>query len=340
MIKKITGLISIIILLSCSEKQNSYFSENNYNCLVLNEKSALKGEKIIDNLIGINDFDIVDDYIILTTPQEKYIIQIYNLLGDSISAFGIKGNGPNDLINCQLNGQKEKRGGESFIWINDISSAKLKELNITESITSNSCVFDKDIRTYPYSSNAFYINDSLIIIEYMSENNYQMTSLNPILETEIKSEQLYKPSFGGVFSYYKSLWRISDDSKKMVSAMYSINEINFLDRILNYRFSCLIGSLVSENEIVDPETKLEKHTYYCDLKTTNKYIYALYMDQPYEISYEKEKPMEIHVFNWKGEFIKHYIVSEYILRIAVNNYDNVIYGLAQDSAIYKYDIID
>lgn len=50
--------------------------------------------------------------------------------------------------------------------------------------------------------------------------------------------------------------------------------------------------------------------------------------------------MEIHVFNWKGEFIKHYIVSEYILRIAVNNYDNVIYGLAQDSAIYKYDIID
>lgn len=328
------------MLLSCGKEQNSYFSGNNYSCVEVKECSTLKGEIIINNLIGINDFDIVGNHIILTTPSDSSLFKIYNLSGDFISVFGTKGNGPDDLINCQLNGQKEIRGKESFIWINDISSAKLKKLNITKSIINNSCVFDKEIQTYPYSSNAFYINDSLIIVEYMSGNNYHMNSINPISTTNIKSEQIYTPTFEGVFSYYKSIWRISNDLKKMASAMYSINELNFWDIISNHRFSCSIGPLINENQIVDNKTKLEKHTYYCDLKTTNKYIYALYMDQPYDISFEKEKPMKIHVFNWEGAFVTCLNVSEYILRIAVDNNDNAIYGLAQDSAIYKYEIFN
>lgn len=114
MLKKTLYLSIIIMLLSCGKEQNSYFSGNNYSCVEVKECSTLKGEIIINNLIGINDFDIVGNHIILTTPSDSSLFKIYNLSGDFISVFGTKGNGPDDLINCQLNGQKEIRGKESL----------------------------------------------------------------------------------------------------------------------------------------------------------------------------------------------------------------------------------
>lgn len=337
--KYVYYLLIIFSLFSCSERPVSYFAGNACKSIILKDSLILNGEIIVRDIFGAIDIEVVDGYVVLITPRKENVFCVYNLQGDSLSAFGVRGNGPNDLVNCRLNGQREIEGGNALMWINDVSSARLNRLNITQSVVRGSCLFDKIISTYPMSMNAFFISDSLILAENMGQDNFHMISYNPLLNKEISSEQLYSPSVKeGVFSYYKSAWRISNDKNRMVSVMFSINEVNFWNRYTGSRFSCSIGPFVPIDKLVDEKTQLEKQTYYCDVKTTDRFVYALYMNQSHDIAYLEEKPMEVHVFDWDGQFVKRFILPQYILGIAVDADDKMIYGLEEDSAIYKYNI--
>lgn len=64
------------------------------------------------------------------------------------------------------------------------------------------------------------------------------------------------------------------------------------------------------------------------------------MDQPYEKSYEYEKQMELHIFDWNGRPLHRVLIPEYIKSITVDAQAKKLYGLLNDEAIYVYDLKD
>ena len=78
--------------------------------------------------------------------------------------------------------------------------------------------------------------------------------------------------------------------------------------------------------------------YYCNITASRNYVYALYMNQTYDDSYEVEKPMEIHVFDWSGRHIRTYATREYIWRISVSPDDRTLIACDMDNSVLKYSI--
>src|SRR5699024_3062138 len=88
--------------------------------------------------------------------------------------FGIRGQGPNDLLNSRPTGQKEIVNEEAFIWVNDISNNSIKKVNLSKSVFEQELLIDSALSTYPMTMNAFKLNDSTTICESMTHDNYTL----------------------------------------------------------------------------------------------------------------------------------------------------------------------
>jgi hypothetical protein len=328
-------LLIPLVLVSCSRA--TFFGDDAIAIEGFENEKKLIGTKLINEVYGYFDIACTEKYIVLFSRQREHLFCIYTLNGDSLGCFGNRGQGPNDMINTRYCGQKSDNNS---LWITDVSNARLCALNIEQSLNEKQCVFDEVLTETPHSINAFICNDTLLISEQMQSDNYCLIITNILNQRIVSENKLYKYPSQNVFSTYKSIWRIHPDGEKMASAMYSINMINLLDLTDNSRKSLIINPPVKRlDEIVDKNTRLEKWTYYIDLDVTDEYIYALYCNQSQEDSYEVEKEMEVHVFDWQGNAIYKYIVSQYITAISVDEIQHCLYGLAEnDERVYKYPL--
>lgn len=80
----------------------------------------------------------------------------------------------------------------------------------------------------------------------------------------------------------------------------------------------------------------DMHVYYCSTCTDGNKVYALYMNQSDDDSYEVQKAMEIHVFNFDGGYIRRFSVPEYIVDIDCD--EENLYGVDFDGNIYRYPL--
>ena len=62
------------------------------------------------------------------------------------------------------------------------------------------------------------------------------------------------------------------------------------------------------------------------------------MNQDYKDSYQKEKPVEIHMFDLQGNFIRQLNIPQYLKNFCISEDDSKIYGLLNDHSVYAYDI--
>lgn len=337
MMKNILRFAILLSIWGCTSVPNVYFTDNlNQIHSSSVETVSLQGHLVLDGLYGISDMKIVQNYLCLTIPKLERMLHLYSLNGDSICSIGRRGNGPNDFINCCLNGQSSVDGENAYLWINDVSNAELKRIDLTKSIKNESCYVDKHVKTLPMSVNAFYINDSLVVQEVMTERNYNLFVGNADSISEYNT--LYSIDVSGPFSYYKSIFRLDPSSSFLISAMQSINQINYINWKTKERISSCVGTITKWENIVDKKTGLENWTYYADLKVTNDCVYALYMDQNYNDSYEVEKPVEIHVFDKRGKLVKILNLDKYLVHFDIDENTSTLYGLMNDSEIYSYKI--
>lgn len=205
-------------LMSCGNNNNDLFTENYVTVTRFKKEKQLEAHILIDKVYGYYDIGRIDEYLIFFSTQREYFFYVYSITGDSLGAFGVRGQGPTDLITNDWCGQTY---GKSM-WINDVNRACMCAVNIEQSLTRKQCVFDTVIRTAGFSVNSFVLNDSIILCEQMRGDNYYLLIIN-INTEEVKEEKLYKYFTEYVFSMYKSMWRIKPDGNKMASAMYSIS---------------------------------------------------------------------------------------------------------------------
>ncbi|MDR1340690.1 MAG: TolB-like 6-bladed beta-propeller domain-containing protein [Prevotellaceae bacterium] len=323
-------------LISCDSNNNDLFTENYVTVSRFKKEKQLEARVLIDEAYGYDVIGRVDGYLVLFSTQREYFFYVYNLIGDSLGGFGVRGQGPADLTG---NGWCGQTYGNSM-WINDVNRARMCAVNVEQSLAEKQCVFDTAIRSVNFSVNSFVLNDSIMLNEQMKGDNYYFLTTNFKTE-EAKEEKVYKyPVDRRVFNTYKSRWRLKPDCSKMASAMHSNSMINILDIGTKERKSIITGreSIKIEN-IVDPTTGHENRTYYATLDVTDNYIYALYMNQNHNEAYNVEKEMEIHVFDWQGTPVCKYTVPQYIWSIAVDENIGHIYAFSPMlEQVYVYEI--
>ncbi|HLW50412.1 MAG TPA: BF3164 family lipoprotein, partial [Sphingobacteriaceae bacterium] len=123
----------------------------------------------------------------------------------------------------------------------------------------------------------------------------------------------------------------------IVGAMLSINQLNLWNLDTDERKSVIIEKPYLPDQVIDIDG-LENRTFFCDLEVSNDLVFALYMDQDYDISYEQPKEMTVFIFDWKLNLIKTYVVDEYIQDIAVDPIRHKLYGVCGDNIVFEYDI--
>ena len=327
-------ILFVVIISGCNH--TPYFTENIrfYNA---NEGNItdIEGRLLINDLVGIGNIETIGEYLCLFMIDNDTLFKVYTTDGLYLTSFGIKGQGPNDFISSRPNGIREIENGQACLWINDIGSASLKRLNLTLSIEKG-CTVDRKIPIRPMSMNAFYTQDGSTILETMTPDNFELFINKG--EKEVYKDTLYHIDMKPSFSYYKSIMRLNPDCSILVSAMNTINLVNVLNLNTHERLSLCVGKYTDINNIVDKTTLLEKRTFYTDLKITTNYIYALYMNQDYKDSYQKEKPVEIHMFDLQGNFIRQLNIPQYLKNFCISEDDSKIYGLLNDHSVYAYDI--
>ncbi len=323
---------------SCKkDMKNNYYFSNEIE-IIKSTPERLPGFLLIDSLIGVSNVESVDSFIVLVSPHREKLFQVFDFVGNNKGNFGVKGQGPNDLLNCTPNGQKQVMNNCAFLWINDVSATKLKKINLSKSIKEQHLIIEDMIDTYPMSVNSFIIDDSLAICESMTQNNYSLIKYNYKNHNKLVENNIYLSPQKNPFNFYKSIWRINYESNILVGAMHSINQLNFWNLNTNEKKSVIIETPYLPNQIVDEKTGLENRTSFCDLEISRDFIFALYMDQEYGLSYETPKKMTLFIFNWDALLVARLIVEEYILNIAVDSKQEKLYGLCEDDKVFVYDL--
>lgn len=278
-----------------------------------------------DSMPHVNDIIVVGDLLFADMDDKDARIRIFSTQGKELGKYGKTGRAENEYT-----------GGMSFVRQSDTNKLYIKDVNKgcisiidTDSLLmSDQKISPKVIRTFPRVLNAFISNDSDLIYEHEVQGSYALASRGINGEADNWDETLYT-STDDAFSNYHSYMAFSDKNHKVASAMRFRNQINFFDTNNKDRKSVIVDW--RDNEEAD------RHQYYCSVTANDNNIYALFMNQNAEESYKIAKPMEVHVFDWDGNFKNKYVVDEYIVRVAADKQGN-LYGRDLESNIYKYSV--
>lgn len=323
-------------LIGCTEsKKNTYFNSD-YE-VIENPKPprALNGVRIIDGdtLEGFGGWSCIADKLVWINLEDKSnVFAIYNSQGHLISSFGRIGNATNEFSKgMDFTFQTE----QGKFWVNDVNKAALMRIDLQASLDSSTCVVDKRITTAGRVINAFFVDDSTIIYEQELKDSYRLFVYDTKHDSPLQRYDLYAPCKNyEAFNIYYSHLLLHPDKNRLVGVMTKMNQVNFLSVRENKR------KAVSLYEEAEPCYDYEKQTYfYCSVTATRDRVYVLYLNQSNEESFEVAKPVEIHVFDWDGNFIERLQANEYVTNIFVDENGEYLYGrIPLNNDVYKYKL--
>lgn len=330
-------IVSIIFLCGCDNGKN-FFSNN---VKIIDDKfkisSSIYGKKLfVADIYNITSLICFDEYLLVTTRDKNNIFMVLTLDGEIISRFGSIGRANDELATDQFNGQIEKVDGNNCVWISDVGKGRMVLIDIDKSMENGKICIIKEVKIPPMSPYCFYANDSVLIAEQFAGNNYKLLKHNMSSNT-FSRETLYNDDYAQAFSLYKSIWRYDVRGNRIVGVMLSVNQINFYSLDDQKRFSIVIGEQrTDKTELIDAETSMERTSTFCDLEMTDSYIYALYMNQDFNDSYEKAKPLDLLIFDMNGNLDRVVRLNDYVFDITISGNGKYLYGRTPDDNIYRY----
>lgn len=287
----------------------------------------LNSELIVssDTIIHIEQIRIYGKYILgMSGYDTEALFKIFSTNGEYISDFGKIGNGADEFTQgvvptCQYN--------EESIYLQDVNKCCLYVIDLSESIRNHRTVCKNRYKTKPMTINICNVGDSMLVYEYTSAHEYKLKQelyngievFEPISLNE-PVENLFASCYGKM---------VFDPLQKTV-----VKASVFEDRILFLNYEDLTRRTYCHSS----DNNGKDWIYYGAITANDNNIYVLYMNQSAEDSFEVEKSMTIHVFDWSGNYRNTLRTEEYIKDISVDKDDNCIYGLDTEGNIYKYNL--
>lgn len=341
------GIILIygMILYSCSQNETkineSYFTENNRvydrdDCVITD---TLCAEILRRECMGAVRIAAVDSVICITTSGLPRLFELYNLAGDSLTAIGRRGNGPDDFANTQTNNATFSDSDGFGIWIVDVGNARLKRLNLLKSLQKNQSVVDRSIPIQPMVKFAALSADSLLVQEIMDLTNFRLNIAETAdYDNVISDEPLYHVNFGDAFFMaYNSEMSLNPSGTHLVIPMLSINQVNIMNLRDKSRTAVSIGNVEPQHMVM--ENSLPRWFYYLRISFSENNIIALYKNSPYDHPDDYvPAPYELHILNLDGELMAIIPLDRVIYSISYSQKDKKLYALDAEENICVYNL--
>lgn len=333
-------LVALGCCSACTYSPN-FFSGKVKPSVIAVETRLLTPDTSFQAEMGTDDFAMVGGNFVYTARGRDTIFYVYNQ-DKYLGAFGQRGRGTDEFLNTIHCGQVY-RGGDSIqgMWINDMMGQEMKLVNVVESVKRNKTVIMKKVLALEMAINSFSLNDTTMLAQqYIPNEGVNLVVYNP--ESHYKKNiPFYTPSGLDPFVVYQNHIRVRPDGGKIVSVMCYLNQINIFSLQDSSRIAVTTGK--PEGNTLDA-LKLnwagEKKTlYYAHLDVTDKYIFALYVNQFSEDFAKVPQPVIVHILDWEGNLRQSVQLPEYIEKISVDAGEECLYGFSfVGEKIYKYDL--
>lgn len=340
-------ILYLLLLSSCRQRPQNIFIGNTKTINDFPKTDTLTGDTISIDNFGANTIHVIDSFMIFAggrldtfyTVCSKYD---YTHLGNYIP----QGRGQSELsgISFPLFNQTDTSGAK--IFLQDRENLTIKTFNITQSVKAGQTIFDNrtiDIKNLPGLKALYPLNDTLLFLHYFNYKNnkecYALLNANTLIP--LYTDTVYNNSLssrGNIF-LWNTFGSINHNKKRYVTAMQFFNQINIYD--YNTRKAITIIPYNNQTQLTEVEETLmpEKMEYYEDLISTDTQIWALYANQNRKDWATKENiSTEIHIFDWEGNPIKKLILPQKINKIALDEEQNLLYGMTSSEQVYKYPI--
>lgn len=333
------GVVSFLFCVSCTYSPN-FYSDSVKQIVSSLEETTLKSDTTFQAEMGTINFFVIDDKFIYTVGGRDTLFYVYDK-DQCIGAFGKNGRGPDEFMNTIYCGQKYQKGDTIGMWINDMMQQEMKLVDITESIKENKTVLIKKIETLDLGINSFVLNDSAILQQQYSQyKNVNLVHYNPITKRR-RTNSFYASVELDPFVVYLNAVQIHPKGDRVVAATCHLNQINIFSLTDSTRIAMTVGEPAQNRlDVIKANWKGRPTTlFYNALEATDKYIFALYMNQPREEFSRKLQPVTIQVWDWEGNLHKCFKVEEYLTRISVDAVNNYLYGFSIiGEKVFRYDL--
>ena len=356
--KKNIYILFILIFIGCVTQQDEdlvefgntkYFSNDSFE-----NKVELKQQIFNEDFIGDPArLALIDTFLFVVDIKLDTIIHLFSsnskaYLGKLIS----RGSGPSELITCSdIETSRTKRN----FWAYDITSRKWIEYNI-DSLSKNQkheniIDFNNISSDYKGIFHPQWLTDSTLVCSSLFKYNERFFVFDKKLEMKKAIYNPYLkiyPKFGDniLGDIFSSFISIKPDKSKIVIAgryldlieIYNDNgDIQTMlkgpDKYFDFKFD--IESSIKQGSLIKlPETKRA----YIGIKTTDNCIYLLYSGKERKDPSHYSYASIIYAFDWNGQPLKKYELDAPILSFEIDEKNNIIYALHQDSYIITYKI--
>lgn len=290
---------------------------------------TMSGEILIpaDTTTFVSAISVEGNCLYLQTVNTGEIFRVYSLDGHLLGSFGKNGNAKNEFSRgLAMNGQCM----DGDVWVYDANRLALWSFNTAASLKAKSPVFKRSFLADQLSSNVFYVNDTTIVYDSETANNFCLKIVNPKTKKVKKKFDLYETPHKEAAEVYDTHSALSPDGKHLAMAMMYLNQMNFISLTDFERSST---SLYRDSKICDDESK--KIFYYRGIATNDQYVCGLYSNTLLMGGGKEQKNTEIHVFDWDGNFKTKLVANDILYAIAIDNNGNV-FGLDKDQNIRLY----
>lgn len=339
--KKYISLSFLVIsLLSCQE--NPLFENSPVQISDFPKEITLKAEKIDKEIIGINNLYIIDTMFIgFNTRGNEGFFSCYSLpdfhhLRNCITP----GRGADEFLTLTYNKQFTKDTSSIKLWISSHISREVSEFNLTSSIKEQKTIFGKRFLLDSITDSYWFnINDS-IFATYSTSDNLYYTVYNLKTQKPLTRVKIYKENTKFDPFIFDITGVISPDKTKIALAMFNLNHIIIhpVDG-KNIKPLTIYHTTNTIHEISQLEP-IDRKTFYSDIRATENYIFALYINRTGKIEDQKTTQcIEIHVFDWKGNPVQKMKLPNYIRFFDIDPQNEYIYGLNPfNEEIFRYNI--
>jgi len=334
-IVRVTILINFLLSIACSSDKVSetvFFPDySNTNYMAFDSVYLIKdfpktetidsGIEVSKEIIGMWNFEVVDDLMIVSTRNQRGAWEAYTLPGfELFGKFLSVGEGPKELSATPSVSDKvhfDLSHGEKSALIYDFQRGRLLKLFLERSVDlGRDSIQLLDAKLSPYLFDFLKIDSGFYFIrkpENLETQINRYLDSSGVLSTRPVLEELNTSKISGNMNFpiLSSMSRLKDGGKTIVEMYFRLNYFNLYSLDGNLKKTICIEDEIDQISVIEELEQKDRTYRFSDVRVYEDYFVLLHLNEKEEdfASKRKTKP-EILFFNWEGNPLAK-IVSEY-----------------------------
>lgn len=316
---------------------------------------SLKAELLPVSVLAPYQISFVDSLLVIMTKNPSEFISLFNTRSDSLIAnICSEGRGPNEYMTpFSLKQYKTNESGDRLLYVTNL--IMVKPLNITRSIRENEAVCENPVSIDTRYMDSFFLpRESRFMKQHVTYDDprdnifyppkYIYKNNSTAKEYNIYPDVIKNISFPALpLSLYDGVVRVKPDLTKVIDAMGYLDIMNIIELPSGICTGVVEQDAYQFEDLVHLSMdKLFETIRYgvLDVSVTDEYIIVLYDGRNVNAAENRTEALKpsLKIYNWEGDFLQGYHLSEPLRGIAYDENRQYVYGFDMEEHFYRYKL--